>query len=88
MNNTTDFNKHCIEAAYCFLHQKWRVYEFSNMEWQKDDIEYAIAQYVDGMSTYLYQQLAMGKPDFLTDHTTFGTDMQNALERMEEMLNT
>ena len=40
-------SKDSIEAAYCFFHQKWRVYEFSNMEWQKEDIEYAIAQYVD-----------------------------------------
>ena len=47
--------KDSIESAYCFIHQKWRVYKFSTMEWQKDDIEYAIAQYVEGMDRQLMQ---------------------------------
>ena len=34
-------SKDSIESAYCFIHQKWRVYKFSTIDWQKDDIEYA-----------------------------------------------
>ena len=79
-------SKDSIEAAYCFFHQKWRVYKFSNMPRQKDDIEYAIAQYVEDMDKELYAAIAHGKPDFLTDHTTFSDDMQAAEERLEEMM--
>ena len=32
-------SKDSIESAYCFLHQKYRVYKFSNNETQRDDIE-------------------------------------------------
>ena len=39
-----------IESAYCFIHQKLRVFEFSTNPTQRDDIEYAIAQYVEGMN--------------------------------------
>lgn len=80
------YSKDSIEAAYCFFHQKWRVYKFSTMDWQKDDIEYAIAQYVEGMDPQLYSTLAQGKPGFLTDHTTFANDMQTAEERLEKMM--
>ncbi|MBF1563229.1 MAG: hypothetical protein HXO12_07990, partial [Prevotella salivae] len=48
--NKTQFTKDSIEAAYCFFHQKWQVYAFSNSERQKDDIEYAISEYVNEMS--------------------------------------
>ena len=37
--------KDSIEAAYCFFHQKYQVYAFSNSERQKDDIEYAISSH-------------------------------------------
>ena len=76
-----------IESAYCFIHQKWRVYKFSTIDWQKDDIEYAIAQYVEGMDRQLYTDIANGKQDFLTDHRTFAKDMQEAEERLEKFLN-
>ena len=79
-------SKDSIEAAYCFLHQKWRIYRLSTMEWQKDDIEYAVASYVEGMDRQLYADIAQGKPDFLTDHTTFATDMTNAEERLERLM--
>lgn len=39
--------KDSVEAAYCFFHQKYQVYAFSNSEHQKEDIEYAISSYVD-----------------------------------------
>ena len=43
-------SKDSIESAYCFLHQKYRVYKFSNNETQRDDIEFAIASYVEEMN--------------------------------------
>ena len=46
----SSISQDCIESAYCFIHQKLRVYEFSTNPTQRDDIEYAISQYVDGMN--------------------------------------
>jgi len=78
--------KESIETAYCFLHQKLRVYIYSNMNWQKDDIEYAIASYVDSMPKDLYEQLAEGRQDFLLDHKRFADDMTLAVDKLERML--
>ncbi len=78
--------KESIETAYCFLHQKLRVYLYSNMNWQKDDIEYAIASYVDSMPKELYDNLADGRTDFLVDHKRFADDMTKAVEQLERML--
>ena len=78
--------KDSIEAAYCFFHQKLRVYEYSRNPTQRDDIEYAISQYVDGMNPLLYQQIAGGKPDFLLDHTSFEQDMRDAITQLERSL--
>lgn len=52
--NSQQITKDSVEQAFCFFHQKWRVYEHSTMNWQKDDIEYAISQYVEEMNTALY----------------------------------
>ena len=78
--------KDSIESAYCFIHQKWRVYKFSTMEWQKDDIEYAISSFADDMNPELYSLLADGRTDFLRSHTTFHADMLHALDILEKML--
>jgi len=78
--------KESIETAYCFLHQKLRVYIYSNMNWQKDDIEYAIASYIDSMPKDLYEQLAEGRQDFLLDHKRFADDMTLAVDKLERML--
>ena len=78
--------KDCIETAYSFLHQKRKVYIHSTLDWQKDDIEYAIASYVDDMSQELYEALSDRKSDFLRDHKTFQEDVTIAVERLEEML--
>ena len=43
-----------IETAYSFFHQKQRIYQFSTLSWQKDDIEMAIADYVESMNEVLY----------------------------------
>jgi len=75
-----------IETAYCFLHQKRNVYIHSSMEWQRDDIESAIASYADDMSPALYAALAGGRTDFLRDHSRFQDDITQAVEQLEAML--
>ncbi len=75
-----------IETAYCFLHQKLKVFEHSTLDWQKDDIEYAIDSYVATMPKELYQLLASGQNDFLRDHSRFETDMKSAVEQLEKLL--
>lgn len=79
-------SKDCVEAAYCFFHQKWNIYSHSTMPNQRDDIEYAIASYVESMNKELYAKLAAGKPLFLTDHTTFSHDMPQAVKALEDMM--
>lgn len=75
-----------IETAYSFLHQKRNVYIHSSLDWQRDDIEYAIASYVDDMSRELYETISDGRTDFLRDHKRFQADITNAVERLERML--
>lgn len=75
--------KHSIETAYSFLHQKRNVYIHSSLDWQKDDIEYAIGCYVDDMSKELYESISDGRADFLRDHKRFGEDITQAVERLE-----
>lgn len=78
--------RYSIETAYAFLHQKRNVYIHSQLDWQKDDIEYAIASYVDDMSQELYEAIADGRTDFLRDHLQFQTDITQAVNRLEQML--
>ena len=91
--------KDSIETAYSFLHQKRRstsgrllptgrknVYIYSSLDWQKDDIEYAIASYADDMSRELYDAISGGRTDFLRDHKRFPEDITQAVERLENML--
>ena len=75
-----------IETAYSFLHQKRNVYIHSSLDWQRDDIEYAIASYVDDMSRELYETISDGRADFLRDHERFQADITKAVERLESML--
>lgn len=75
-----------IETAYSFLHQKRNVYIHSSLDWQRDDIECAIASYVDEMSRELYETISDGRADFLRDHKRFQTDITKAVERLESML--
>ena len=82
----SSISQDCIESAYCFIHQKLRVYEFSTNLTQRDDIEYAISQYVDGMNPQLYQKLAAGRDGFLLDHVSFEQDMRKAQEQLEKMM--
>ncbi len=85
-NRTTTVSRDSIESAYCFIHQKLRVYEYSTSITQRDDIEYAISQYVGDMNVGLYSQLADGKTDYLLDHCTFEQDMRDAQTKLESML--
>ena len=75
-----------IETAYSFLHQKRNVYIHSSLDWQKDDIEYAIASYVDDMNRELYDSISVGIPDFLREHRRFQEDITIAVEKLEKML--
>ena len=78
--------KDSIETAYSFLHQKRNVYIHSTLDWQKDDIEYAISTYVDDMSQELYEAISDGRADFLRDHKRFRDDITLAVERLEKKL--
>lgn len=86
MYKNETISRDSIESAYCFIHQKLRVYEFSTNPTQRDDIEYAIAQYVDGMNPQLYQLLSDGRTDFLLDHTRFEEEMREAQDKLEGMM--
>ena len=87
MRTSIRIDKNAIETAYSFFHQKERVYAHSNMEWQKDDIEYAISSYVQDMDKTLYGLLSDGHDDFLVNHRRFHDDILSAIEVMENLLN-
>lgn len=78
--------KDSIETAYSFMHQKQRIYVYSTLDWQKDDIEIAIASYVDDMSKELYDAISDGREDFLRDHKRFLDDITMAVEKLEKLL--
>lgn len=78
--------KDSVEAAYCFFHQKYRVYSFSTDDTQRDNIEYAISSYADTMNAELYSLLSGGKEDFLRDSATFASDISLAIEKLEKLL--
>ena len=78
--------KDSIESAFCFFHQKQRIYQYSTLDWQKDDIEYAIGDYADNMNKELYSILAKGRPHFLHNHSTFAEELLDAVEELEKML--
>ena len=78
--------KDSIETAYSFLHQKQRIYVHSTLDWQKDDIEMAIAGYVDDMNHELYDYISGGRADFLRNHRRFQEDITKAVEILEKML--
>lgn len=79
-------DKNTIDIAYCFLHQKLQVYLHSGMDWQRDDIEMAIADYVQQMDSELYAHLSANIPDFLLTHSRFESDLSHAVRQLEQML--
>ena len=82
----TMITKDSIESAFCFFHQKQRIYQYSTLDWQKDDIEYAIGDYVDNMNKELYSLLSKGKPNYLHNHSTFAEELLEAVETLEGMM--
>jgi len=79
-------SRESIECAYSFFHQKERVYRYSTMQWQRDDIEYAIDDYSHQMSAELYELLSGGRTDYLRNHPRFAEDIEDAISKMEKML--
>jgi len=79
-------DRNIVEQAYAFFHQKYRVYEFSKSDTEKDNIEYAVSAYADGMSRDLYNFLSRGREGFLYEHSCFVEDIQSALSAMEKIL--
>ena len=79
-------SKFAIESAYAFFHQKQRIYQYSTLDWQKDDIEYAIEDYVSQMDGELYDLISKEQTDFLRNHSSFAEDILNAVEQLEKML--
>ena len=79
-------SKDSIETAYAFLHQKLRVYEHSTLDWQKDDIEMIIGDYVNQINPQLLLILSGGREDFLKDHMKFQDDLTHAVAVLESML--
>ena len=78
--------KDSIETVYSLLHQKRNVYVHSTLEWQKDDIEYAVASFVDEMGKELLEVISQGRSDFLKDHEKFGDDITLAVQQLEQLL--
>ena len=62
------------------------MFEYSSLDWQKDDIESAIDSYVTTMPNELYELLADGRNDYLRDHSRFVSDMRSAVEKLETLL--
>lgn len=75
-----------IETAYAFLHQKRNVYIHSTLDWQRDDIEVAIADYADSMNPELLDAISGSSQDFLQEHSRFEEDITKAVEKLESML--
>lgn len=80
-------NQASIQIAYSFFHQKLRVYEHSSIDWQRDDIEVAIADFVAQMNPELYRLLAHDRRDYLLAHERFEADLKDALCQCTKLLN-
>lgn len=80
------FTRDSIETAYSFLHQKKNIYVHSSLDWQRDDIEYAVATYAEEMNRELFEAISAGQSDFLADHGRFQEDITRAVERLEEVM--
>ena len=79
-------DRHIIEQAYAFVHQKERVYSHSQSEAEKDHIEDSIASHANAMSPELYSVLSDGNGSYLKEHEGFGVDLRDASKKMERML--
>lgn len=57
------------------------------MEWQKEDIEYAISSYVERMNQELYALLSKGREEYLQQSETFAFDLADAVDKLDKMKN-
>lgn len=80
-------DRYVIEQAYAFFHQKEKVYAYSASESERDHIEDTIADYVNAMSPALYVYLSGGDRSYLREHPSFRTQLREAIEKMELLLN-
>ena len=62
------------------------VYVHSTLDWQKDDIEIAIASFADEMNQELLDVISGGRADFLRDHKRFKEDITKAVLSLESVL--
>ena len=74
------------ERQYRDSHQKQRIYVHSTLDWQKDDIEIAIASFADEMNQELLDVISGGRADFLRDHKRFKEDITKAVLSLESVL--
>lgn len=77
-------NRQARDIAYSFLHQKLQVYAHSTLDWQRDDIEVAVAGYAEQMDRDLYAALANGRQDYLLSHKHFEADLNHAVRLLAE----
>ena len=63
-----------------------RIYVHSTLDWQKDDIEIAIASFADEMNQELLDVISGGRADFLRDHKRFKEDITKAVLSLESVL--
>ncbi len=80
--------KDAIEQAYSFLHQKYRVFQYSRDDRQKEDIEYAVTSFVETMRPDLYDAISQGQDDYLFVHSKFAVDLPSAVQRLEQLMET
>ena len=76
-------SKYAVESAFAFFHQKQRIYHYYTIDRHKDDIEYAIHDYLSSMEPELYEWLANGRKDFLCAHSRFADDLIMAINKLE-----
>ena len=58
----------------------------STLDWQKDDIEIAIASFADEMNQELLDVISGDRADFLRDHKRFKEDITKAVLSLESVL--
>lgn len=75
-----------INIAYAFLHQKRQVYLHSTVNRQRDDIEVAVADYINQINPQLYKWLAGGRTDFLQNHECFLDDINQAVAQLDAVI--
>ena len=87
MSDRKVFSPDSVQWAYCILHQKLRVYQQSNIPAQRDEIENVVSSYVMQMDRDLYDYISGGNPDYLMEHSSFGNDLADAVDKLGKLMN-